>query len=319
MRNNKFLKVKQKLSDKQKKTANTFNYIFKDSFIYKYPTKKEIALSHKESDRRSNGKLKKFLKEYFFKKNKKIKFLDLGCGIGYNFSVIFKKYIKYIDYYGVDIHNNLNETYYFLKKKFKKNNFEPKLLRVSMNKLPSNSWLRNFDIVWAEGTLHHSESIETAIKNVVRVLRKGGYFIFWVINDQKPLRKLTDQHFRNYYRKMKLDDQMKESSKIAYLASHFGKHLKDKKVNIPQPIGSMGIKRGRYRLQELLYDYIIKFYYNKSTSHGKNTHQIFDWFSPELYHISSKKQLFKILKKYNLKVIKHVERTNGHQVISRIN
>ena len=320
MKKKNFLETKQKLSNKQKKTANTFNYMWEDSFVYKNPSKKEIALHYKEANRRSNGSLRKFLNVYFSKnKDKKIKFLDLGCGIGYSFSILFRKFIKNIDYYGVDIHNNLNETYYFLKKKFKKNNFEPALLKVSMNKLPSNNKFGNFDMIWADGTLHHSESIETAIKNVAKVMKKSGYFIFWVINEQKPLRKISDEHFRNYYRKIKLKDQMSESFNLAYLASHFGKHLKDKKIKIYKPINSLGIKKGSYRLQELLYDYIIKFYFNKATSLARNTHQIFDWFSPEFYHQSSKRGLFEILKKYNFKVIKHVEKTNGHLVISRTN
>ena len=51
------------------------------------------------------------------------------------------------------------------------------LLKVSMNKLPSNNKFGNFDMIWADGTLHHSESIETAIKNVAKVLKKSGYFI----------------------------------------------------------------------------------------------------------------------------------------------
>jgi SAM-dependent methyltransferase len=42
--------------------------------------------------------------------------------------------------------------------------------------LPENE----FDLVWAWGVIHHSRSTETIVKNVVRVLKPGGSFLFMV-------------------------------------------------------------------------------------------------------------------------------------------
>lgn len=312
------MRIKNSLSKNQISTAKTFSYIWKHTQEYENAKKKEIKYQIKDFDRLSDGKVRKYLKTFFLKNNnKKIKFLDLGCGLGWTFSIIFKNYIKKIDYYGFDVTTNLNKTSSFLSKVFKKDNFKPKIFKFSMNKIPNKKEFKNFDFIWAQGSMHHSESVETAFKNISRIINKKGILYFWIINEQKPLRKLTDKHIREFFKKMDLKNQFAESYEIAKLASAFGNQLKDKKFKITRPIKSLGIERGNYRLQEILYDYVIKFFYNKDVSLKRNSrHHVFDWFSPEYYHQTKKNSLLKFLKKTKFKIIHYKEMTHGHSVIA---
>lgn len=307
-----------KISSNQKKTANTFSYLWSENKVYENATKKEIKLHLNDSNRRSKGYVRKFLKSYFSKisSKNKIRFLDLGCGYGYTFSIIFNNYITKINYFGIDLISNLKKTKLFLIKRFKKNNFNPTLIKISMNN-PKIKKFKPFDLVWAEGSMHHSESIESAIKNVSKIIKRKGFFMFWIINEQKPIRKITDKFFREYYKKISFKDQMNESFQIALLANKFGKQLKDKKIKINKSIKSLGITAGNYRLQEILYDYIIKFFYNKLTTIKRNRNQIFDWFSPRFYHQTNKRNLLRLLNKYKFKISFYHQTTNGHTVIAK--
>ena len=50
--------------------------------------------------------------------------------------------------------------------------------------------------------MHHSESVASAIKEIRKTLKKNGLFIFWIINQQKPIRKITDSFFRDHFKEI---------------------------------------------------------------------------------------------------------------------
>ena len=186
-----------------------------------------------------------------------------------------------------------------------------------MNKIPKKNFFKKFDFIWAEGTIHHSENIPSAIKNLSNCLKKDGILIFWTINQQKPLRKVTDKFFRKFYSNNSLNDQFNESVLLSDLSIKIGKVLGDKKIKIKKNINSLDLKKGTYKIQSLIYDYILKLYYYPNISIERVAHQIFDWYSPVFYHQIGEKDLKKLLILNNLKVLNHYERNNGHYVIAK--
>ena len=304
------------LSKKQKITADAFAHMWKNSFPYDNPRKSEIQSSYDLSNRLYTKWIAKYFRSLG---SKKIKFLDAGCGYGYSFKVHFSKYISQIKYIGFDIHSELPKTYKFLNKLFLKRSESPIIVNATMNKIPNIKLFRNIDFAWAEGTLHHSESVDSAIQQLSKTLKKNGLFMFCIINEQKPLRKVTDSFFRNYFQSYPSSNRaMKELRKIAYLSRAFGKSLGDDKVVLKSKIESLQIEPGIYSLQSLLYDYIIKlYYYDKSVSIERITHQLFDWFRPANYEQTNRNKLKKILKKNNLRVINYLEKVSGHHVVCK--
>ena len=84
---------------------------------------------------------------------------------------------------------NFKEVYKFLNKLFVKHDSpSPIIVNATMNKIPNVKLFKNIDFAWASGTLHHSESIDSAIQQVCKFLKKNGLFMFWIINEQKPVR-----------------------------------------------------------------------------------------------------------------------------------
>ena len=312
-----YIDKKLSMSLKQKATANAFGHLWRYSSVYDIPFISEKKDQHNVNNVRSGKKFQKFANKYFTKK-KRIKFLDVGCGHGHLFKIYFSKYIKKLDYVGFDVHPDLQRTFNFLKPLFSKYKKKPIIVRASMNKIPKNKIFKNFDFVWADGTLHHSDSVESGINQISRVIKSGGYFIFWIINKQKPLRKITDNFFRDVSEKIKNPKKYEnELEEISRLSIAFGKSLGNDKVRIRKNIETLKLNPGTYKLQEILYDYIIKLFYNKSLSFKRHVNVHWDWFRPPLYHQTSTKDLKRYLKKNKFIITSHTEKTNGHFVICR--
>ena len=94
--------------------------------------------------------------------------LDAGCGTGI-FSTIFggKGAEEVI---GIDISRGSLRTAESLRDGFKLENIE--LQQTDMLRLPFRNEV--FDIVWAWGTVHHTEDPKKAMEELIRVLKKDG-------------------------------------------------------------------------------------------------------------------------------------------------
>lgn len=100
--------------------------------------------------------------------------LDAGCGTGV-FSLIFARNGA-SQVTGIDISEGSLNTGRKLKKKFGLNNLA--FQNESMLNLPFQD--KHFDIVWAWGTVHHTEDPIRSIRELIRVLKKGGSLLLAV-------------------------------------------------------------------------------------------------------------------------------------------
>ncbi len=148
--NLKFKKVKTK-------NINYYNTFFKNLSTYEYYSKSFYAL---KTRLKRNG--------YNFNGlNKKIA-LDAGCGTG-RYSYALKK-IGYKKIIGID-HSNKNIN---LANKIKsKNNFDNLFFKnADVTKMPFKE--DTFDFVFSNGVIHHTKNYDKCIKELIRVLKKGG-------------------------------------------------------------------------------------------------------------------------------------------------
>ncbi|MCZ9938571.1 class I SAM-dependent methyltransferase [Brachyspira hyodysenteriae] len=96
------------------------------------------------------------------------KLLDIGCGTGYLINML-KKYKATAEFYGLD----LSEEMINISKS--KNIKDAEFILGSANKLPFND--NTFDIVTCIQSFHHYPYPDEAMKEVYRVLKKGGIYI----------------------------------------------------------------------------------------------------------------------------------------------
>lgn len=103
----------------------------------------------------------------YFSINRKDKVLDLGCGDGLNVAIFRETGVKNV--VGVDISNDLI-------KNAQKNNPKNKFYVGSSEKLPFTA--NAFDIVFVDSVFHHLVNYDKSIREIKRVLKRGGELCF---------------------------------------------------------------------------------------------------------------------------------------------
>jgi ubiquinone/menaquinone biosynthesis C-methylase UbiE len=257
----------------------------------------------------SDGKVSSNVQSHFDKQGPSpLKILDCGCGLGFSFNSIFSAYKDRIEYTGLDL-IDLKRTEAFLSPR----GYNFKLIRASMVDIPAEIPREQYDIVTAIGTLMCTESTQNALSSTYSMLKPGGLFIGWIINDQKPVRVATDEYYRDYFDKVQSDEGVyEEIMALSKFSMSLGEALGDQKVVVSDDVDVLGLAAGEYNIQTLIYDYIIKLYYVKGHSLERTYDQLFDWFMPKWYHQTSRAELEEMLNSLKPTSWDIETRTNGH-------
>jgi len=128
--------------------------------------------------RRSLGNRKRRLSKFAIPTGSRV--LDLGCADGLNTSILLEQGIE--DIVGVDISKDLIKI-------AKKTNPQAKFYVASADKLPFKA--NQFDVVLVDSVFHHLLEYSQPIKEIKRVLVKGGKLCFIEPNNSLA-RKLMD-------------------------------------------------------------------------------------------------------------------------------
>jgi len=152
----------------------------------------EISVHNKmshiiEADRfRFLDHFKKILKKYD-QKNKKLKVLDVGCGYGYWCHTLNENYD--FEVLGMDL--NINKVLYG-KNKLKLNfEFIEKVIEDE-DFIASNE--NQFDIITCWHVIEHVYNPIIFIKNILKLLKKGGIFLFELPNEDDELLALSPEY-----------------------------------------------------------------------------------------------------------------------------
>jgi SAM-dependent methyltransferase len=227
--------------------------------------------------------------------------LDCGVGLGVGAAVLgairFQESTssggltsfasKVLNYTGIDL-IELDKTKPFLTRHCPKWNLSLQCLDMNAASLLPEE----FDLVFALGTLHHTDNVGLALESTWKAVKPGGTYIAWIINELKPLRAATDEFFRaklNEDGDLSLNDD--ELSALAHFFYQLGNKLGDITFDINYSIRTLDLQAGTYKLQTLFYDYFLKCYFNPARSMAQTKLQLFDWFAPRNYHQTSRRQL----------------------------
>jgi SAM-dependent methyltransferase len=204
--------------------------------------------------------------------------LDLGCGGGYSTSLWMNDSWSGRLWLGADISEAID------------------VARDRLGHLPGTAFLQAdllhlplrpgaFDVVIAEGVLHHTPSTRAALESAVRVLAQDGEIMFYVYRRKGPIREFSDDLVRDRISALR----PAEAWTVLEPLTRLGQALAEieAQVVIDEDIPLLGITRGTYDVQRFFYWHVAKAFWNPDLSFDENHHINFDWYHPAFAHRQS--------------------------------
>jgi SAM-dependent methyltransferase len=209
-------------------------------------------------------------KEAFAKElSKYSRILDAGCGNG-RVTALLASLAPHAQVIGVDI-TDLSIP--------RKNTREFPNVEYAYADLRNDlSHLGVFDYIYCQEVLHHTGDARGSFGNLVRILRRGGKIAIYVYRKKAPAREFMDDYIRNQISSMSYEEAMKICRQIASL----GRKLDaiDAEIEVDD-IPAIGIVKGRYTVQRLMYHFFMKCYWNPDLSEEENSAINYDWYHPQ--------------------------------------
>jgi len=256
-------------SDNQRQTEDSFGYKWKRRDTY------ESAAVQSEWRR---WLLEKYfdgseasLRALFGSQPRRI--LDAGCGSGGSALALFGDLLRHHHYTGIDI----SEAVDVCRQRFAERGIPGEFVRCGIDAIPESQG--DFDIVFSEGVLHHTDSVQRAIGSLSARLRPGGRFLFYVYVKKAPIREFTDDLVRDAIAGLNNDDAWDALIPLTELGRKLGEL--EVEIEIEKPIPYLGIPAGKVNLQRLFYYKVCKAYYRPDYTDHEMNHINFDWFRPK--------------------------------------
>ncbi|HUS39612.1 MAG TPA: class I SAM-dependent methyltransferase, partial [Pirellulales bacterium] len=136
-----------------------------------------------------------------------------------------------------------------------------------------------FDLIMADGVLHHTPNTRHAVRALYQKLAPGGQFFFYVYKQMGPARQFCDRHLRDEFTKLPIDQCYEACEALTEL----GRELSalDAKVHLKNPIPVLGIPAGTHNVQRLIYYSFVKCFWNDAFDFETNNMMNFDWYHPQ--------------------------------------
>jgi SAM-dependent methyltransferase len=201
----------------------------------------------------------------------KKRILDAGCGNG-RVTALLRKYsnpktvIVGIDLVSHEIaRKNLNN--------------ESNVIFYKKDILDDLSELGQFDYIYCQEVLHHTENPKQAFENLCSLLFPNGEISIYVYKQKAPVREFVDDFVRKKISNLPYDAAVEICRQITEL----GRTLSDCKLKIEVPsIDILEIKGGEYDIQRFFYHFFMKCFWNPAISFEDNAVINYDWYHPQL-------------------------------------
>jgi SAM-dependent methyltransferase len=237
------------------------------------------------------------------------KILDAGCGSGGSGLLLFGDRLKVHEYVGVDI----SDAVYIAQERFRERGIPAVFVQSDINMIPAGHG--PFDLVFSEGVLHHTDSVETAILALSKQLKPSGRLLFYVYSKKAPIREFTDDHVREAVAGMSNEAAWHALMPLTKLGKALGEL--DIEILVEEDIPFLGIAKGKYNLQRLFYYKFCKAYFRPEYSLDEMNHINFDWYRPLNCHRHSPEEVVGFCERAGLTLERlHVEES-GISVIAR--
>lgn len=136
-----------------------------------------------------------------------------------------------------------------------------------------------FDLIVADGVLHHTPDTRDAVSALYRKLLPDGEFFFYVYKRMGALRQFADRTIREQFTKLSSEDCYAACEAITELGRELSRL--DAKITLKSPIPVLDIPAGTHDVQRFIYYNILKCFWNKSFDFETNNMVNFDWYHPQ--------------------------------------
>lgn len=197
------------------------------------------------------------------------RFLDAGCGNG-RVSMLLSKLVPAASILGVDrvdLAPARANAVGFANVTFETANLLEPLDRFGQ-----------FDFIYCQEVLHHTGDAEKGFRNLAEVLAPGGKLAIYVYRRKAPAREYMDDYVRSRISGLPYEQAMAVSRQIAALGRRLAQVEGELEVD---DIPLLGIEKGRYTPQRLLYNFFLKCYWNDALSEEENAVVNYDWYHPQ--------------------------------------
>jgi SAM-dependent methyltransferase len=135
-----------------------------------------------------------------------------------------------------------------------------------------------FDLVVADGVLHHTPDTRAALLALYRKVRPGGQLFFHVYRRMGPARQFTDAHIRGELGRLSPEECLAACEGLTQLGRELSRL--GATITLEKPIPVLGIPAGTHDVQRLLYDHFVKCFWNDAFDFETNNMVNFDWYHP---------------------------------------
>ena len=135
-----------------------------------------------------------------------------------------------------------------------------------------------FDLIIADGVLHHTPNTEAAVAALYRKLEPGGQFFFYVYRKMGAARQFSDAHIRERFTKLSPEECYAACEAITELGRALSRL--DATTLVEKPIPVLGIPAGTHDVQRLIYYNFLKCFWNEAFDFETNNMVNFDWYHP---------------------------------------
>ncbi|MBO3697271.1 class I SAM-dependent methyltransferase [Roseivirga sp. E12] len=260
----------EKILKDVQQTANTFSF--------KWGEKRNTYSGNKVNDFHIKWSIERFFStrhkmDEFLNWTRGKSLMDAGCGNGFTASVLWGEMLNELQYLGVD---NANGALEEGRKRFEEEGFNGEFRNADI----SNMSLKDrFDIILSSGVIHHTEDPKKTFFNLINHLKPGGRIIFYIYKKKAPVREFVDDFVRDRLEGLSQEDAWNKMIPLTELGIELGKIKR--LVKVENEIELLGIPKGEYKVQELLYWYFFKAFYREEYTLDQMNNINFDWYCPK--------------------------------------
>lgn len=162
-----------------------------------------------------------------------------------------------------------------------------------------------FDLIYSLGVIHHTPDPRAAVLKLSEKLMPKGILGLYVYNKKPFLRELADSQIRNITTNMSYGQCLKFSKEMTALGEAFSQVKKP--LLIKESIPLLGIKKGKYDLQNFIYNHFIKCWFNNKADRNLADLINHDWYHPAYASHHTKEEILGWLKDAGIGKIKIIQ------------
>lgn len=171
-----------------------------------------------------------------------------------------------------------------------------------------------FDLVVADGVLHHTPDTRKAVEAVYAMVRPGGQLFFYVYKRMGAARVFCDEHIRERFSGLPTEECYAACEGLTELGRELSRL--DASITLSRPIEVLGIPAGTHDVQRLFYYNFVKCFWNEAFDFETNNMVNFDWYHPYDAWQHSREEVEGWLRKLGVKEYAfHDANPNGHSVL----